>query len=82
MNGTASLSAQITRINPAGSYAKVALVTTDGGELHVDLPFERLKALALKQVNKFMCPQETYASLFPIMKFNKSETITVQEILL
>ncbi len=48
VNGTASLSAQITRINPAGSYAKVALVTTDGGELHVDLPFERLKALALQ----------------------------------
>jgi sulfate transport system ATP-binding protein len=47
-NGTPSLSASIARINPAGSFAKIALRVEDGSEIQVDLPFERFKELELK----------------------------------
>lgn len=47
-NGTPCLPASITRINPAGSMAKIALRGEDGHEIQVDLPFERLTLLALQ----------------------------------
>ena len=47
-NGKASLEALIARINPAGSFAKIALRVEDGSEIQVDLPFERLTELELK----------------------------------
>jgi sulfate transport system ATP-binding protein len=46
-NGAPALAASVSRINPAGSYAKIGLVGTDGRELQVDLPFERFTELNL-----------------------------------
>jgi sulfate transport system ATP-binding protein len=46
--GIASLQACVTRINPAGSWAKIALMCADGVEVHVDLPYERFRELNLQ----------------------------------
>ncbi|QDU29597.1 Sulfate/thiosulfate import ATP-binding protein CysA [Anatilimnocola aggregata] len=46
-NGTPSLPATVSRINPAGSYAKIVLAASDGRELQVDLPFEQFAELNL-----------------------------------
>jgi sulfate transport system ATP-binding protein len=46
-NGAPSIAARVSRINPAGAIAKIAL-TTEGGEIQVDLPLERLAQLALR----------------------------------
>ena len=43
-----SLQAQVARINPAGSWAKIALTCVDGVELQVDLPYERFCELNLQ----------------------------------
>ena len=43
----ASLKAQVLRINPAGSLAKVVLQAEDARELQVDLPYERFQQLEL-----------------------------------
>ncbi len=43
-----SLRAQVARINPAGSSAKIILTCEDGAEVQVDLPYERFKELALQ----------------------------------
>lgn len=43
-----SLQAQVLRINPAGSWAKIALTCADGIELQVDLPYERFRELNLQ----------------------------------
>lgn len=48
-NATPGFEAQVTRINPAGSFAKVSLTAADGRELQVDLPFERFVELNLQQ---------------------------------
>jgi sulfate transport system ATP-binding protein len=48
-NGVPSIAAQVARVNPAGAVAKVALTTGEGGEIQVDLPFERLEQLSLRQ---------------------------------
>jgi sulfate transport system ATP-binding protein len=48
INGTPALPAQVSRINPAGSFAKIALTADDGHEIQVDLPFERFHELALQ----------------------------------
>ncbi len=37
-NGTPAIKAQIQRINPAGSSAKIFLVLTNGSDIQVDLP--------------------------------------------
>ncbi len=42
-----SLFATVTRINPAGSIAKLGLTTGEGSELQVDLPYERYRELSL-----------------------------------
>ncbi len=47
-NGTPALAARVARINPAGSVAKIALQASDGGEIKVDLPFERFADLKLE----------------------------------
>lgn len=47
-NGTPALAARVARINPAGSVAKIALHGPDGGEIKVDLPFERFANLKLE----------------------------------
>jgi sulfate transport system ATP-binding protein len=47
LNGT-SLSARVLRMNPAGSVAKVELALSHGGEVQVDLPFERYLELSLQ----------------------------------
>jgi sulfate/thiosulfate transport system ATP-binding protein len=47
-NGTPALAARVARINPAGSVAKIALQAPDGGEIKVDLPFERFADLKLE----------------------------------
>lgn len=52
-NGS-SLAARVLRMNPAGSFAKVELALLHGGEVQVDLPFERWLELGLQvgeQVN-------------------------------
>ncbi|MDZ4659792.1 MAG: sulfate/molybdate ABC transporter ATP-binding protein [Bythopirellula sp.] len=48
MNGAPALSATVMRINPAGSLAKVALATSEGSHIQVDLPFDRFKELKLE----------------------------------
>jgi sulfate transport system ATP-binding protein len=48
LNGSPALEASVARINPAGSFAKIALTGPDGSEIQVDLPFERLVHLNLK----------------------------------
>jgi sulfate/thiosulfate transport system ATP-binding protein len=48
-NGTPGLSATITRINPAGSSAKVTLQTADGRDLMVELTLERYHELSLQR---------------------------------
>jgi len=45
-NGVPSIEARVSRINPAGAVAKIALATSDG-DIQVDLPLERLEQLAL-----------------------------------
>jgi sulfate transport system ATP-binding protein len=47
-NGAPSLPASVARINPAGSFAKIGLMGTDGSEIQVDLPFERFQQLGLQ----------------------------------
>jgi len=47
-NGEAAFAARITRVNPAGSFAKVALTVDNGDSINVDLPFERYQELALQ----------------------------------
>ncbi|HZZ73366.1 MAG TPA: TOBE-like domain-containing protein [Pirellulales bacterium] len=47
-NGAPAIAARVLRINPAGAVAKVALRRAAGGELQVDLPFERFQELALR----------------------------------
>jgi sulfate transport system ATP-binding protein len=46
--GPSSLVARILRMNPAGSFAKVELASSQGGEFQVDLPFERYLELDLQ----------------------------------
>ncbi len=46
-NGVPSLEAEVVRVNPAGSIAKISLVTRDGHEVQVDLSLERLQELNL-----------------------------------
>lgn len=46
-NGS-SLTARVLRMNPAGSVAKVELALSHGGEVQVDLPFERYLELDLQ----------------------------------
>jgi sulfate transport system ATP-binding protein len=45
--GQSSMLAHVVRINPAGSTAKVVVLTKDGSELQVDLTHERYKELEL-----------------------------------
>jgi sulfate transport system ATP-binding protein len=48
-NGVPSLEAEIVRVNPAGSIAKINLRTRDGNELQVDLSLEHLQELNLRE---------------------------------
>lgn len=43
-----SLKAQVARINPAGSSAKIVLICADGAEVQVDLHYERFRELNLQ----------------------------------
>ncbi len=47
-NGHPSMPASVSRINPAGSVAKVGLIGSDGADIQVDLPLERFEALRLQ----------------------------------
>ncbi|WP_254513140.1 sulfate/molybdate ABC transporter ATP-binding protein [Anatilimnocola floriformis] len=47
LNGN-SLVARVLRMNPAGSVAKVELALQHGGEVQVDMPFERYQELSLQ----------------------------------
>ena len=47
-NGAPALAASVTRINPAGSVAKIILRGGHGGDLQVDLPLERYEQLQLQ----------------------------------
>ena len=47
-NGTPSMAASVTRINPAGSVAKIVLRGGHGDDLQVDLPLERYEHLQLQ----------------------------------
>lgn len=59
VNGKASLVAQILRINPAGSLARIELASHHGHELQVDLPFERFSELNLKIGEAvYVCPRK------------------------
>ena len=46
-NGSPSIAARISRINPAGSLTRVSLAGSDGREIHVDLPYDRFRDLQL-----------------------------------
>ena len=46
-NGTPGLPAQITRVNPAGSVAKINLRSSDGNNIQVDLSLDRFRELQL-----------------------------------
>jgi sulfate transport system ATP-binding protein len=69
-NGQPTLPARVARINPAGATARIALQAADGGEIKVDLPFDRYQQLALhvgetvfvapKRVRVFL-PEPEYA---------------------
>lgn len=48
-NGAPSLSARVTRLNPAGAIAKVSLRTEEGKDLQVDLHLDRYRELGLQQ---------------------------------
>jgi sulfate transport system ATP-binding protein len=48
LNGSPALAARITRINPAGSVARIGLLTFDGNYVHVDLGLDRFEELNLK----------------------------------
>jgi sulfate transport system ATP-binding protein len=48
LNGSPAMQANVARINPAGSFAKIALTRGDGSEIQIDLPFDRLAELALQ----------------------------------
>ena len=57
-NGTPAIEALVTRINPAGSSAKVLLSVEGERELHVDLPFERFLELNLQHGETvYVCPK-------------------------
>jgi len=47
VNGEPAILARVSRINPAGSQAKVVLAGSDGREIQVDLTFERFRELSL-----------------------------------
>jgi len=58
-NGAPSLAASITRINPAGSVAKIVLRGGHGGDLQVDLPLDRYEQLQLRLGdNVFVSPKK------------------------
>ena len=48
VNGAPAFPALVSRINPAGSLAKVLLTAGDGRDVQVDLPFERFQELKLQ----------------------------------
>jgi sulfate transport system ATP-binding protein len=59
-NGAPSFPATITRINPAGSLAKVTTRTSDGQEVLVDLSLEDYQRLNLVEGNNvFIYPKQT-----------------------
>ena len=47
LNCAPAMTATVTRINPAGSLAKIVLATSEGSSIQVDLPFARFKELNL-----------------------------------
>ena len=47
-SGSPSMPALVSRINPAGSLAKISLQAEGGTDIQVDLPFERFLELDLK----------------------------------
>ncbi len=58
-NGSPSLAASVSRINPAGSYAKVGVTAADGREMQIDLPFERFTELNLQLGDRvFVSPKK------------------------
>jgi sulfate transport system ATP-binding protein len=59
-NGAPSFAATVSRINPAGSIAKVTTRTTDGQEVLVDLSLDDYQRLALTEgTNVFIYPKNT-----------------------
>jgi sulfate transport system ATP-binding protein len=48
LNGSPAIPALVSRINPAGAFAKIALTTNEGGDIQVDLPLERYEQLGLQ----------------------------------
>jgi sulfate/thiosulfate transport system ATP-binding protein len=48
LNGAPAIAAAVSRINPAGSLARVALSTSEGREIQVDLPLDRFEELRLQ----------------------------------
>jgi|1186.fasta_scaffold67338_2 sulfate transport system ATP-binding protein len=59
-NGAPSFAATVSRINPAGSIAKVTTRTTDGKEVLVDLSLDDYQRLALSEgTNVYIYPKNT-----------------------
>jgi sulfate transport system ATP-binding protein len=48
LNGTPAIAGKVSRINPAGSLARIALTADDGREIQVDLSFDRYHELNLQ----------------------------------
>lgn len=58
-NGEPAMAATVSRINPAGTFAKIGVTTTEGREIQVDLPYERYLELELKQGDSiFVSPRK------------------------
>jgi sulfate transport system ATP-binding protein len=47
LNGSPAMAAAVSRISPAGPFARVALTTSDGADIQVELPLDRLEELNL-----------------------------------
>jgi sulfate transport system ATP-binding protein len=46
-NGSAAITANVLRVNPAGATAKISLAAADGKEFHAELPLDRFRELSL-----------------------------------
>ncbi|MBL8819845.1 MAG: sulfate ABC transporter ATP-binding protein [Planctomyces sp.] len=62
-NGPGQLAAQVVRMNPAGSSAKVTLQTREGTPIIVELPLDRYRELSLQR-NEYVFVQSRAARVF------------------
>jgi sulfate transport system ATP-binding protein len=64
-NGVPAIEANIVRINPAGSFAKLLLAGVDGSSFQVDLPIERFRELGLETGDRVYAAPRTVRVFTP-----------------